>query len=83
MPDTELTIAAVTRDQLRGAVGELHALADKLDAFRAGDSTAWTDQDTLTGHALLTIIQSHTTVTRGFRATLGRVDTVIRLDDRR
>ncbi len=81
--DAGEAIAVITRDQLRGAQAELERLAGKLEAFRAGDSAAWTDQDTLAGHSLLTIIQSHVGVTRRLRSADTRRDTVVRLDDRR
>lgn len=81
--DAADAIAVMTRDQLRGASTELRALADKLDAFRAGDSGAWTTEDTVAAHALLTIVQSHTAVTRQLREAAARQGNVSRLDDRR
>lgn len=83
MSTTDDTVAVITRDQLRGAANELRAMVDKLDAFRAGDSAAWTDADTLAGHGLLYIIQSHVGLTRDLRAAATRQDAVIHLDDRR
>lgn len=83
MSVTDDQIAVITRDQLRGASQELRALADKLDAFRGGDSDAWTAEDTLAGHSMLTIIQSHTGLTRTLRAAETRRRNVFQLDDRR
>lgn len=83
MSTTDDAIAVITRDQLRGASSELRALADRLDAFRAGDSEAWTAETTLAGHSLLTIIQSQVGVTRTLRAAVARRGILVRLDDRR
>lgn len=81
--DATETIAVITRGQLRDAVNQLYAMGDKLDRFLAGDTEAWTDADTLAGHALLTIVQSHASVTRGLRAAATRADNLVRLDQHR
>lgn len=81
--DATEAIAVITRDQLRGATVELRELADKLDAFRAGDSGAWTDADALNAHGLLYVIQSHVGLTRSLRESKSRRDTVLLLDEYR
>lgn len=65
--DNEETVAEITASSIECEVENLRALADRLEAFGAGDNTAWTANDALAGHQLLVRAQAHVAVTRSLR----------------
>lgn len=81
--DTANEVGKLTFGQLDEAVGELRQLADRLQAFLAGEESAWTPAEIAAAHALVAFTGAQVSVVRGIRAAARRRAGVVRLDDRR
>ena len=76
-------VAELTQQGLEDEVTNLRLLADRLEAFGAGDDEAWTANDALAGHHLLVRVQAHAAGVRSLRAAVARHDAVVPLEERR
>lgn len=82
MPTTDY-VARITFDQLGDAPGQLRRVAERLEAFLAGDETAWTAQEIASAHQLLAFTGAQVNLVRELRDREARRPDVVRLADHR
>jgi hypothetical protein len=76
-------VARITFDQLGGAPGQLRRVADRLEAFLAGDDTAWTPAEVVSAHQLLAFTGAQVNLIRELRGREARQAGVVHLVDHR